>query len=376
MADRDKVRAALTAEAVAAHYQMGGTWRGRWMRSKRCPITDHSTDAFGLSRDGLFHCHACDIGGDLLLLIALAEGKNITTDFGAILELAAAIAGLVEDDDFGGGAPPAPARPAPPAIPPLKERTELAKRRAAFVWERLADDGRMVAAYLRDRGLDPAIVMAREDLRSAPIRGPWPERSSDDLDKLRRMFTVGGMGIPVRSITDGRMVDVRVRRYEPGPDQPKIIGMVGGVCRQDNELAGCYGRPHHVDSDLLVVVEGALDYLTALQIWPDAHILGAVDAGSTPLVAGFAAQCLAERDDKSRLLIVEQFDGERLVNGKLVAGAADRAINETCNAATKRMIRLLGPRRLGWLFCEPHKDLNDLHRAGGDTAARWWLDAA
>ena len=66
---------------------------------------------------------------------------------------------------------------------------------------------------------------------------------------------------------------------------------------------------------------------------------------------------------------------------------SDASINEDPNAATKVAIRLLGPRRVGWLFCQqnetllegnPVKDLNDLVRVGADIAGMltWWTDLA
>ena len=40
----------------------------------------------------------------------------------------------------------------------------------------------------------------------------------------------------------------------------------------------------------MIVVEGAIDYLTALVLWPDFDVLGATDAGAFPLVAELAAR--------------------------------------------------------------------------------------
>ena len=47
---RDAVLAQLTPDAVAEAYGLTGRWFGRWMRSRRCPVALHGTDAFGLSR--------------------------------------------------------------------------------------------------------------------------------------------------------------------------------------------------------------------------------------------------------------------------------------------------------------------------------------
>jgi hypothetical protein len=193
------------------------------------------------------------------------------------------------------------------------------------------------------------------------------------------------MAVPVRCAWDGALVDVRLRRLEPLEDQPKIVGMVGNVTIAPAErgktrrLVGCYGNPHAIDAEHVVIGEGILDYLTALQIWPDAQVVAGVDAGSLNLVTAHVASELARRDRTSRLTIIEQHDPPRtLKDGRTVAGAADMSINEIPNAATKVALTLLGPRRVGWLFCElpgvlvngrPVKDLNDLIRAGADVGS-------
>jgi hypothetical protein len=417
---REDVLAALRAEDMVNHLGIKGTWRGQWLRSSRCGVTDHGSDAFGIKRDGHWHCWSCDAGGDLLGLVAVSEGLDIKVDFPRVLEVAAGIAGIAIDDGsdlFG-----VPDRPAPkprvemPPPPPLHQRLAHAKRRALWAWSNLWTDSRAVPAYLRSRGLDPDIVMARETIRSTPLRlerglieliRTRDSRVSDDLQTL--WYTMGtrrgtmSIVVPVRDAKSGEMVDLRARRVEPEPGQPKIIGMVGGVTSAPAErgrprsLIGCYGNPHLIDADHVVIGEGLMDYLTGLQVWPNATVLGAVEAGTLSLVTAWAASALAARDNESRLTIVEQSDPARLnkATGKMVPGAADAAINEDPNAATKVALRILrDPRRLGWLYCQypgddgeigspradldgkPVKDLNDLVRVGANVSAMttWWAD--
>jgi len=68
------------------------------------------------------------------------------------------------------------------------------------------------------------------------------------------------------------------------------------------------------------------------------------------------------------MIIVEQDDPPGVHrDGRTRLGAADAAINEDPNAAAKVAARVLGPARVGWLFCGgpgATKDLNDLVRAG------------
>lgn len=396
--DRDTVRAALRAEDVANHLGIKSQWRGRWMRSRRCAVADHSSDAFALARDGMWHCWACDDGGDLLKLIALGERIDIGADFGRVLEVAAGIAGLEVEDDFGGPSKPAPIeRPAPPPVDSIEKRLELARRRGKWVWERLRDragdhararGGRLLSdSYLEnERRLDVNHLRTREDYRDTPLIIPSTLDTSriPDLEKCARLFRVPGVALAVRSPIDGAIVDIRVRRFEPKGDQPKIVGMLGGVTAapaengRGRELLGCYGFPHELERDDCVVVEGFIDYLTALCAFPTMDVLGAVDVGSLSLVAGVAAKAVARRSETGRVLIVEHEDGERLDKrtGKMVAGPGDRASNEEPNAATKVAIREIGPRRVGWMFCGESgaKDLNDLWRRELKIDPRWWAD--
>lgn len=385
---------ALRADDVADHYGIKGQWRGRWKRSARCARTDHSSDAFGIARDGMWHCWACDEGGDLLKLIAAGEKLDIRSDFPKVLDVAAKICGVDVEMDFGGEPskpPPAPREP-PPAPMALADRVRIARRRAAWVWDRLNAGSDQFAScaelYLQhDRGLDVRALRSRETIRDTPLRCSRDEAVSraSDLETLRRLFAPPAVAVPVRSPRDGAMVDVRVRRVAPktfddGSQQPKIVGMLGGVTSAPADvgrgrvLIGCYGRPHEIDADLVIVVEGLVDYLTALVLWPHACVLGAVEAGSTALVAGHAARALADRDNASRLVVVEQADG-LTKQGK--AGAADRSVNEDVNAASKVALRILGPKRVGWLFCQGApgvKDLNDMHRAGVPIDPIMWPD--
>lgn len=388
--DRETVLAHLCAEDVVRHLAIEGTWRGRWLRSRRCGVTDHSSDAFGISRDGFWHCWSCGDGGDLLSLIATAERLDINADFPRVLALAAGLAGVDSTDDFGAiSAPVRRERPPLPTLPPLGQRIAIAKKRAAWAWGRLVRREEVPGAalsgsdgYLRTaRGLDISIVRSREEIREAPLRcTPEECAKSEELQRLSRTFAVPGVALPIRAVDDGRLVDIRIRRYQPRDGQPKIMGMAGGITVAPAEsgkprrLVGCYGHPESLDADMVVVVEGAFDYLTALEVWPHAAVLGATEAGSLALVAAHAARELAWRDQKSRLLIVEQRDPPRtLADGRQVPGAADASVNEDPNAATKVAVRILGPRRVGWLFCEGAgdegiKDLNDLLIAFGAHA--------
>lgn len=383
MIDKAEILARLDAATVASHYQIAGRWAGRWLRSRSCGRDHHGTAAMGLAADGKWHCHACDDGGDLLALVARCEGLDVASDFGRVLEVAAQLAGvdLSLDVEFGAPTPPPPRRP-PPAPPLLKlrERLATAQPRARWIWERL---GACPARCLAWRGLTlerlhpraqanvrqlgfvarPGEQLARDQL-PAELGAPGPDGRDPVARSIWSAYSRDpGYALAVRHVETGALVDVRARFFEPRADQPKILGMLGGVTtdpRADGgaDLVGCYGWPHALEAGELVVVEGWADYLTACERWPRADVLGAVDAGQYPLVASFAARYLAERGDDGLLVLVAQHDAARPDGSP---GAADRAVN----LASKRAINLLGPTRVRWIECQTYgtKDLNDLAQA-------------
>lgn len=377
--DKAEILARLDAATVASHYGIAGRWGGRWLRSRSCGRDHHGTAAMGLAADGKWHCHACDDGGDLLALVARCEGLDPGADFGRVLEVAAQLAGvdLTLEVEFGAPAP-APPRKAPPAPPvlELRQRLAVAQPRARWIWERL---GPMPAQCLAWRAIRNLPTRAAANVRSLGFVFPEAERGRYSRDHLpaeiapdasaaRSIWSTycrePGYALAVRHVETGALVDVRARYYEPKPDAPKILGMLGGVTsdpRRDGgaDLVGCYGWPHALEADQLVIVEGWADYLTACERWPRADVLGAVDAGQYPLVASFAARYLAERGDDGLVVLVAQHDANRPDGSP---GAADRAVN----LASKRAIALLGPARVRWIECAAHgtKDLNDIAQAG------------
>lgn len=387
--DRDVVLDALTAQDVADHLGIKGRWSGRWMRSSRCGETDHGGDHFGLARDGHWHCHACNKGGDLLALLALGAGLDVRADFQRVLELGAEIAGVTGEKDFGGEVvrPPPRERAPMPALPPLFDRVKLARDRARWVWARMVRT-RSAGLYLDTRGIRPAAIEDREDYRSAGVAARMDQvAGNEELARLVRAFAVPGLAIPVRSLADDAPMDIRIRRFEPrtrpdGTREPKIIGMTGGITsvpadqNHPRQLLACYGRPGSLSADQVVVTEGMLDYLSALATWPHADVLGAVDAAQTSLVAAHAARYLAQRDDSSTLILVEQNDAPN----KRGERAADRAINEDVHAAGKVAKRILGAQRVARLDCARGgtdvKDLNDLLTRSLDPRrlVSWWQD--
>ncbi len=392
MIDKEEVLARLSPEAVASTYGIVGRWSGRWLRSRQCPAGVHGTDAFGLSREGKWHCHACDIGGgDLLSLVAAFEKTDCTIDFPRVVEVAATIAGVEDDDAWGGPSEKrAPRKLQAPVQAPIADRLHVARARCEWVWAHLKSPDRVERvqatgrhAFLDTRGLpwgeipEHARVNVR-DLGFWTMPGSYDElvtiMGEDHVPKeerrgcraVRAIYNAVGVGVAVRHVETGHIVDIRARRSEVAEGEPKILGMLGGVTVDNGELVACYGNPHALDRDVVVVVEGWADYLTACWRWPKLDVLGAVDAGQYPLVAGFAARYLAERG-QGHLVLVAQDDRREVVDPdtwetKIVTGAAERAVA----AASKRAIALMGPTDVVWLECSRWgaHDLNDIAKAG------------
>lgn len=348
--DRDTVVAALEPAALCDHYGIALRWHGRWGRAKRCPRTDHSTDAFAVSRDGRWHCHACDEGGDLLHLVAAAESLDVKADFVEVLKTAAAIAGVEDPDEFGPPLKPPPPKRQPPPIESLDVRVAKAQKRAAWLWKMLRDpDDRVIVSYLRSRGVWLQRIPPTE-LRAGPINLTMAQAEAQgggpgsDLVRLVKLWREYGVALAVRHVETGALVDVRLRRLDPG-DGPKVVGMLGGVTSSEGELVGCYGRPHELRRARVFVVEGLADTLTAWWLFPDDDVIGAVDAGSFAAVAAHAARYCAQSN--ATLVLVAQEDGPNR--------AADRAVDKGFARALRFGVEPFV------LECAPFKDLNAWH---------------
>jgi hypothetical protein len=401
MIQKDAVLNALTVEAVLTHYQVPGRWFGRRFRSRRCPLKDHSSDAFSLGREGLWNCHACDAGGDLLGLVGGFEGLDTKTAFREVLEIAAQIAGVEDDDaEIAFDAPPprkpGPPRPQLPPPEPLEVRTARAVKRMAWLAQRLQDAPRERAHYdylLNERRIDP--WRCRGELLYTPAIIPDSEIAAvedadarDRMERARAALRSPAIVMPVRHIESGAIVDLRARRLAPPEGRPKIIGQIGGVTHEDRRLVGCYGRPHELGDNLdpfktpiVIVTEGMFDTLAAMNAtagershkelvqtdaekraklpahahpayeMPTADVIGAVDAGSYELVAKLAADYASKNG--AHVILVAQDDGPE--------GAAARAVDH----ALKVVVGILGPVGDRWTVVDcgakGHKDLAAWH---------------
>lgn len=126
-----------------------------------CPVHNEKSPScsvtFGKDRTLRWKCFACSASGDVLTLIAVVHGLNVSSDFVRVLELGADMAGIHVERERAPGPRPVPVRrPEPVAAPDAVDDATFAKIVAP-----LAHLGRLdgsstsasVCAYLDGRGL-------------------------------------------------------------------------------------------------------------------------------------------------------------------------------------------------------------------------------
>ena len=284
--DSDDIREELRRGDIVAHYGWKMSAAGRWLRARECPSCGGgASEAFSIGAEG-YICHRCNARGDLIGLVALAEGLNVRRDFGLILERAAEIAG-VEPEAVGLSAEERERRLWSRArerreaerkrSAEERARLERAARKASGIWEGLGRFHREGESYMRARGLGG--LVGREDLirfdRLGTLRVPL-------YDKRGRIVNVPGRSLPGR---------------EPRPGQ-KIVNVFG--C----PTLGTFGRLGDVPkrSGDVLILEGIADYLSALVLWPHRASLGAHGAARLPHVAEWAAAQILDTDRALRFV--------------------------------------------------------------------------
>jgi hypothetical protein len=340
---------------VLRHFGIAARPSGDEYRLRICPACGpRSRDCVCIHRvTGHWFDHAHGCKGDVLGLVAGLANLDCATQFSAVLELAAQIAGVeaasptparsLSSDPFATSASLADDSTAPgPAAPP-----DDVARRASAVWSRLAAISDAGARYLERRGL--AAISTQPDLvRQSPLTfdpiTPWGRRAA-------RLLNQPAICVPVRALDDGSIVNVVARRLAVrSEDQPKVISLPGIKKVLNGRLIGTFGSwpTFHEQPRDLVLVEGVFDYLTAVQAWPDKLVLGA--DGAALLAKTAAAVASAARAADVRVLLVPHNDNAGYDHGYKACATLVRA-----GVRTER-IRLVDVGH--------HKDLNDALVAG------------
>lgn len=287
--DASDVRAAL---AIADVFRWGGVdlvGRGRERRAGTCPACGGrsrvDTVAVNCER-GLWHCHRCGTGGDMLAAVAGFAALDIVRDFPRVVAIGAALAGL----EPSRGAADQAARREAWERRGRAERERLAAgradaiRRAASLWSALARDHARGRAYLDSRGLDAAELVERGVVRFWRDGSPALALYGTERD-IRNVF----------------------RRRIENDGGPKVLGLrgcprVGTLLGSVDEIAGRCS---------VVICEGVTDALAARCAWGASVVLGAQCADTFGAVARHAAPQVKRAGGRLLLCVDDDAAGER-----------------------------------------------------------------
>lgn len=271
-------------------------------------------------------CFGCQMGGDVLTLIAAARGIDVVRNFREVLEEAAEIGGLwdVLDEIRGGELRPRPTAPPPRAkpLPAPDARAYPPAAEVARLWASSTPAGQdsQVSAWLRSRALDSATVTERDLARALPF-GDLPAwaryQGATWAETGHRLL------LPVFDAR-GRMISVRAGRVIDG-DTPKRLPPAGhlaaGLVLANPAALAMFGHGARVE---LLVVEGEPDYLT----WasrPDQSALAVVGMGSGWWTKAHAARVPA----RSRVIVRTHQDAA----GDKYAEEVARSLVRRCDVA-------------------------------------------
>jgi hypothetical protein len=327
--DADAVEAGLRAPAIldafGARYRDAPT-----IRLTVCPQCGEATKraAVAINRASCkWVHHGGPCRGAALDLVAAFAGLDRRRDFVRLLEIAAPIAGVTEHTSTA-------------VLDEIKARAaqeqaayehrvaaERAAARAAApgYWARLARRSVEGEAYLVNRGLDPAVLVARDAVRF----------DRDDPAVALHAY-------------DGAIINVARRRRDPAAI---VKAPVLPSCTTDGTFVGRIGDLDATGGPIVaVLVEGVTDSLAAVLAFPGCLVVGAHCADRLPHVAAAIVPRLVEA--RGWLLVVPDVDAskgeERAADAVRVAERAGLKLDES--------IQLVDVR--------PHEDLTDAWRAG------------
>ncbi|MBK7074435.1 MAG: hypothetical protein IPH44_19265 [Myxococcales bacterium] len=245
------------------------------IKSLECPLHHGSRKSFSIFDGGrAWTCHAdCGETGDVVTLWQRMHGVNAWEAIEALAALA---------DVERGPTTPKPRRARSPRPGVAKGDARIARADALWYARWLAprrDPGIDARGqrYLASRGL-AGLCEALGTWRYYHLTFKGDGSPSTPIYTLER----------VSSYDSSAMINVAERLVAPSPTGPKVLVM------KDHPTKFSFGRPDlllaHSNLKRIVLVEGVIDYLTALLLWPPGGstlVLGAHAVGQVvPIVAG------------------------------------------------------------------------------------------
>lgn len=302
------VLASLTAEMVLRHFAVDYRQSGGELRFQTCPACGPRTRADSVAanrKSGCWIDHAHGCHGDLFSMVAGFAGIDVKVEFPAVIEQAAAVAGMravdvssVQRAQRVSECERTRAMRLATSEHPARTHLALARQRATAYWRGLYPRHASGEQYLASRGL--AGLLGRGDL----VR-----------------FTAGGdVSVPLHDLTDSAVMNVITRRRCLVGTTSKIRGLAG--C----PTLGTFGQVSRLDATAghVWLVEGLFDYLSGVQLFePDGNlVLGAHGAGNIPKIVGALASRLARRHRAIVYVAHEDAAGAHAVERAVVIAVA------------------------------------------------------
>jgi phage/plasmid primase-like uncharacterized protein len=257
--DADAVRALLTPAAILDYYEIER--RGGFQLSVRlCPqcgqlkrgsVSIHA-------ENGLWRCHSCGARGGIFDLVAGYAGLDRKTDFGRVVRQAAVIAGVphgMPDEERDRLLAEHRTKRAELSAREEARRARI-RARMPMIWNGLDRRSVKGEGYLRDRGIDPEPLRARD---------------------VVRFLTNGDPAMALHDLATGEIVGIQYRH---------LSGARKLTCQTGSQASGAclLGKVAEIGR-LTVLVEGLADTLVARLAWPDAAIFGAPGAEHLETIA-------------------------------------------------------------------------------------------
>lgn len=280
--DAAAVRALLTPAMVLDYFEIERRGHSQWS-VKLCPKCGQlKRGSLSIHTEtGLWSCHHCGARGGLFDLVAGYAGIDPKQDFQRTLGIAATIAGVphgIPNEDYAKLLEEHRARRAEQQAAESAKRTRIRAQMPSY-WKALDRKHATGEEYLRNRGIDSTLLIARDAVRYS--------RFGDPAVRIHDLATGKLTGIQYRMLRgDSKLL------VQPG-SQTAGAALLGQITELETKRVA-------------VIVEGLADTLVAHFLWPDAAVFGAPGAEQLESIATAVAAVVAKQ--RGILLIVPDND--------------------------------------------------------------------